>query len=149
MTLALNPEVRNWDLSQLMIVFMGIGISSGFAEGDVLELDPVAETFGFKVGADGEVTRYRINNKVNKGSLNLMQTSIANSLLSALATLDESTPGGAGVGPFLINDLQGTTIISGSFAWISKRPKSTFGAAPGTRTWEITCVVTERIDGNN
>ncbi len=149
MTLAVTPAVRNWDASQLVMVFMGIGVSTGFDEDDFLDMDPEAESFGHKVGADGEVTRFRTNNKVNKITLKLMQTSIANSLLSALANLDESTPGGAGIGPVLIQDLQGTSLFAAQYGWISKRPKRTFGKEPKVREWEITAVIDEAIDGNN
>jgi hypothetical protein len=148
-TLALTPAVRNWDASQLVMVFMGIGVSTGFDEDDFLDMEPEAETFGHKVGADGEVARFRNNNRVNKLTLKLLQTSVANSLLSAIANLDQNTPGGAGIGPCLIQDLQGTTLFAAQFCWISKRPKRTFGREVKTREWELTCVLDEEVDGNN
>ena len=149
MTLAINPSVRNWDATQLVMVFMGIGVSTGFDENEFLDVEPEAETFGHKVGADGEVTRFRNNNRVNKITVKLMQTSVANSLFSALATLDENTPGGAGIGPVLIQDLQGTTILAGQYCWISKRPKRTFAREVQVREWELTAVLAEANDGNN
>ena len=149
MTLAINPAVRNWDASQLVMVFMGIGVSTGFDEDEFLDLEPEKETFGHKVGADGEVTRFRYNNRVNKVTVKLMHTSIANSVFSALATLDENTPGGAGIGPTLIQDLQGTSLYAAQSCWISKRPKRTFGAEVKTREWELTGVFVECNDGNN
>jgi hypothetical protein len=149
MSVETNPATKNWDLSQLLMVFMGIGVSTGFDENEVLEMEPEAETFGHKVGADGEVVRYRINNRVNKGTLKLMQSSIANSLFSALANLDQNASGGAGIGPFLIQDLNGTSIFAGTACWISKRPKRTFGNAPTVREWELTMVLTLENDGNN
>jgi hypothetical protein len=149
MALSLTPAVRNWDLSQFVMVFMGINVETGFDEDDVLEIEPEAETFGHKVGADGEVARFRNNNRVNKATLHLMQTSVANSLLSALANLDQNQAGGAGIGPFLLKDLQGTTVLAGQFGWISKRPKRTFGREPKSRDWEITCVIDLEVDGNN
>jgi len=147
--LTLNPAVKNWDLSQFIMNFVGINISTGFDEGDVLELEPEAETFGHKVGADGEVTRFRTNNRVNKAMFKFMQTSIANSLFSAIANLDQNTAGGAGIGSFLFQDLQGTTIFSGQFGWISKRPKRTFGKEPTTREWECTVVLDTEVDGSD
>jgi hypothetical protein len=149
-SLPLVPSVKNWDVTQLIMVFMGIGVSTGFAEDDFLDMDPEAETFGHKAGADGEVTRWRNPNAIiNKLTLKLMQTSIANSLFSAIATLDESTPGGAGIGPMLILDLQGTTLYAAQYCWVSKRPKRTFGKEVKTREWELTAVVDEAFDGNN
>jgi hypothetical protein len=149
MPLTSTPAVRNWDASQLVMVFMGIGVSTGFDENEFLDMEPEAETFGHKVGADGEVVRFANNNRVNKLTLKLMQTSIANSLFSAIATLDQNTPGGAGIGPMLIQDLQGTTLFAAQFCWISKRPKRTFAREATAREWEMTAVVNEEIDGNN
>jgi hypothetical protein len=134
------------------MVFMGIGVSTGFAEDDFLDVEPEGETFPHKTGADGEVTRYRNPGAaVNKLTLKLMQTSIANSLLSALAILDESTAGGAGIGPMLIQDLGGTTLFLAQYCWISKRPKRTFGKEPKTREWELTAVIdsSTTFDGND
>jgi len=148
-TLSITPAVRNWDASQLVMVFMGIGVSTGFDEDDFLDVEPEAETFGHKVGADGEIARFRNNNRVNKLTLKLLQTSVANSLLSAIANLDQNTPGGAGIGPCLIQDLQGTTLFSAQFCWISKRPKRTFAREAKSREWELTCVLDEEHDGNN
>ena len=145
-----TPAVRNWDATQLIMVFMGIGVSTGFGEDDFLDMDPEGEIFGHKTGADGEVTRFLNPGAiVHKLTLKLMQTSIANSLLSALANLDKGTPGGAGIGPMLIQDLQGTTLFAAQFCWVSKRPKRTFGKEPKTREWELTAVVDEEFDGNN
>lgn len=149
MALSVAPNVKNWDASQLVMVFMGIGVSTGFDENEFLDVEPEAETFGHKVGADGEVTRFRNNNRVNKLTLKLMQTSDANSLLSAIANLDQNTPGGAGIGPMLIQDLQGTTLFAAQFCWISKRPKRTFAREAQAREWELTAVIDEEIDGNN
>lgn len=149
MALELVPNVKNWDASQLVMVFMGINVSTGFDENEFLDIEPEAETFGHKVGADGETVRFRNNNRVNKMTLKLMQTSDANSLLSALANLDQNTPGGAGIGPCLIQDLQGTTLFAAQFCWISKRPKRTFAREVQVREWEMTCVMDEEFDGNN
>lgn len=144
-----SPAMKNWDLSALLMVFMGIGLSTGFDEDDVLELEPEADTFGHKVGADGEWVRFRNNNKVNKVSVHLMQTSIANSLFSAIATRDENTQGGAGVGPMLVQDLQGTTLLEAQNCFVSHRPTRTFGREPKPRVWELTCSIDVQIDGNN
>jgi hypothetical protein len=149
MALSTTPAVKNWDASQLIMIFMGISVSTGFDENEFLDVEPEAETFGHKVGADGEVTRFRNNNRVNKLTLKLMQTSDANSLLSAIAILDENTPGGAGIGPMLIQDLQGTTIFAAQFCWISKRPKRTFAREVQVREWELTAIIDEAVDGSN
>jgi hypothetical protein len=149
MTLAITPAVRNWDATQLIMVFMGIGVSTGFDENEFLEMEPEAELFGHKVGADGEVTRFRNNNRVNKITLKLMQTSIANTLLSAVANLDQNTPGGAGIGPMLVQDLQGTSLFAAQYCWISKMPKRTFAREVQVREWELTAVLAAELDGNS
>jgi hypothetical protein len=144
-----SPAAKTWDLAACVIILMGLNIQSGFDEDDVLEIEPEAETFGHKVGADGETTFFRNNNRVNKVTLHLMQSSIANTLLSTLATKDENTIGGAGMGPALIQDLQGTSIFEASNARITKRPTRMIGREVKTRSWEITAIIDVQVDGNN
>ncbi len=149
MTLNITPDAVNWDATQLLMVFMGIAVDTGFDENEFLDVEPEAELFGHKVGADGEVTRFRNNNRVVKITLKLMQTSIANTLMSALANLDQNTPGGAGIGPMLIQDLQGTSLFAAEFCWISKMPKRTFAREVQVREWEMTAIISTEVDGND
>jgi hypothetical protein len=148
-TLNITPDAVNWDATQLLMVFMGIAVDTGFDENEFLDVEPEAELFGHKVGADGEVTRFRNNNRVVKITLKLMQTSIANTLMSALANLDQNTPGGAGIGPMLIQDLQGTSLFAAEFCWISKMPKRTFAREVQVREWEMTAIISTEVDGND
>ena len=149
MSLNILPSLRNWDLSQLIMVFMGLNVSTGFDEDEVLDMEPEADLFGHKVGADGEVARFRNNNRVNKLTVKLLQTSISNTLFSALANLDQNTPGGAGIGPMLIQDLGGSSLYAAQYCWINKMPKRTFGREVKNREWMLTCILAAELDGNN
>ncbi len=147
--LATSPAMKTWDLSAMIMVMMGISLSTGFGEDDVAEVEPQAETWGTKVGADGEWVRYRVNDRRNKISVHLMQTSIANTLFSTIATADENTQGGVGVGPCLFQDLGGTTFLSAQNCFVMKRPTRIFGKEPKERVWELMCSIDTALDGNN
>lgn len=149
MSLNTSPAMKTHDLAAYVMIFMGLNIQSGFDEDDVCEIEPESETWGHKVGADGEVTRFRNNNRVNKITLHLMKSSIANTLLSTLAIKDENTIGGIGVGPALVQDLQGTSLFEASNCFISKRPTRSIGREVKPVQWELTAVLDVAFDGNN
>ena len=68
-------------------------------------------------------------------TLTLLQTSVANIGLSALAALDEAT--GAGVGPFLMKDLSGTTILAAETCWVAKFADVERAREMSTTEWVI------------
>ena len=80
-------------------------------------------------------------------TLTLMQSSVTNALLSANATLDEIT--GNGVGPFLMIDLSGTTIVEAESSWIQKRANIEFGRETATREWALASDNINMFAGDN
>lgn len=141
--------MKVYDSDQVSLVFMGIPIDSGYAEGSFLTIEQSEQDFEVKVGTDGEVTRSKTNNRHATIKVKLMQTSSGNTALSALNNLDVATPGGAGVGPMLIRDRQGTSLYTAGKCWIAKPPDVDFDRSATSREWTLECANLIRFDGSN
>ncbi len=140
---------KEYDADQVSLVYGGVLLDSGFADGEFIRIEKTREQFGTYEGTDGEVTRSKLQSKLHKIRIRLAQSSNGNSVLSAAALLDAKGVNGAGVVPLLILDRQGTTVFSASKAWISKLPEASFDRMAKEREWEITAIVDFRLDGSN
>ena len=142
-------SLKIYDADQVAIVFANIPIQSGYADGEFARIVQTDKSFTTKTGTDGEVTRSKTKQKVTEVTITLMQTSSSNALLSALLTTDELLQNGAGVGPLLITDLQGTSLFEAQLAWISGPPEVVYDREATGRAWPIECIRDVRIDGGN
>jgi hypothetical protein len=124
--------MRTYDPAQIVIQF-GPYILSGYQDGTFVKAGRDGDTFTKYVGTDGEVSRARSRNKSGNVEVTLAQTSITNDLLSGVQELDELT--GAGVYPFTIKDLNGTTLLFAPEAWIKKPADTEYGKEIGPRAW--------------
>lgn len=126
-----------YDPARYTIVFAGIILNKGLADGTFLTISAVTPGFSSKAGVDGEVTRARSHDKRKTATLTLMQSSEVNDRLSALynADRDPLQPNGRGVGVFYVQDLSGTTVLQASKAYIANDPDLTLGAEAETREW--------------
>lgn len=146
----MGKEVINYDLNQVTVTVADVLIDGGWFEDDVIKLEPNSDDYGFVVGAGGDVGRYKTNDPVTKVTLRLMQGSAYNDALAAKRALDLNTPGGAGVGAFLVKDRLGRSLYTGSKSWIAGPPKDvTFGKGLKVREWTIIVANTLRFDGGN
>jgi hypothetical protein len=128
--------VRNYDPKSVVAVFAGIPIS-GYAKGTFINISFNEDAFNLTVGADGEGCRAKTNNESAVIEFTLMQSSSVNDLLSAIHNLDKTSPGGDGIGPFLLKDLFGTTIIAAEKAWIRKMADAGYANEPTDRVWTV------------
>ena len=128
---------RIYSLQNCIITFAGAAFSE-FAEGDALTLTPDGPVFEKVRGADGVASRYTTGITGASGSLRLMQTAAFNDFMSGVLQADIAAPGGAGVGTFHLQDLNGTTVVSAAQAWITSWPDFTIAQAPVAREWPIT-----------
>src|SRR3990172_6475750 len=94
---------------EVTIVFAGVPIF-GKGEARFLSVEQNEDTWSPFVGVDGEVTRARSTNRSGRVTITLLQSSVINDALSALAALDQATPGGDGIGPLLVKDFSGRTL---------------------------------------
>ena len=140
--------VRFYDSDRFVISLAGIRIQ-GFADGEFLTIKPTQPAFNRTVGVDGEVARGRNADKTVEIVVKLLQTSASNLALSALFTLDNNSPNGAGVGAFLAQDVSGNTIVSAPQAWIISFPDQSWDRAPKSREWTIHTGAVQWIEGGN
>lgn len=142
-------STKIYDADQVSMVFMGIPISSGYADGVFLEIDQDENDFVVKVGTDGETTRSKTNNHNASIKVHLMQTSDGNAALSTINNLDKLAPNGAGVGPMLVRDRQGTSLYTAGHCWVEKPPDAAFAREASDRVWTLHCSDLIRLDGGN
>ena len=138
--------LKTYDPSKHAIVFAGILLNKGLADGTFLTITPATPGFSTKTGADGEVTRSRSHDKVAEATLTVMQTSEINDRLTALYLADRAATNGSGVGVFYVQDLAGTTLHMSSKAFISDDPDVELGTEATTREWAF--ILTDYAPGH-
>jgi Protein of unknown function (DUF3277) len=142
------------DADQYVLLIAGVPISqgagqSGYDDGEWFSAKPMKPSFTTVEGADGSIMRSATNSRLMECSLNLLQTSNSNPYLSGLLIADENTQGGAGIGSLVLKDLQGTTLLICSRAWIGQWAEMTFDRGGKGRKWPITAVRDSLIVGGN
>lgn len=141
-------DLRVYDPDQIFVSLAGIPCS-GYADDEFVRVEREGPAFDDVVGTDGEVTRSKTNDNRATVTIKLMQSSPTNDLFSALHNLDKNTPGGAGVGPFILKDLQGTTLIMAEKSWIRKEPDGSWGRTATEREWIIRVASLTSFHGGN
>jgi hypothetical protein len=138
--------MKTYDPKLVIVTFAG-NILTGFAEGTFVTVEREADAYTKVVGSDGEVARVRSRNASGSVTITLMQTSVSNDVLDALAVLDEEA--NAGSGPLFIEDLLGNTFIAATAAWIRKRSNIEYGAELGSREWVIDVADLKMVNGGS
>ncbi len=124
--------VKTYDPKQFKIIFGGVAIS-GFADGPFISVAPAGDRFTKVSGADGEKARSKSNDYSHEVTLTLLQTSASNDYLSTIHNIDKLS--NLGKLPLQIVDLNGTTILSWSQAWIRAVPTVENAKEIGERVW--------------
>lgn len=127
---------KNYDPGLVVMTWKGIQIY-GFMDGTFIKAERSEDAYKMEVGAGGDVTRTRSRNRTGMVTATLQAASPVNDLLSAQALIDEKF--GTGYGPLMVKDLNGTTLISASIAWIKKLPDAEYAADASSREWVFDC----------
>lgn len=125
-----NPLVMTYDPKKVILTLGGVPIA-GYADGTFVQIDPSAEAFTKKVGADGEVVREKSNDNTHTIQITLLQTSLSNIYLRTVMKADKAT--GLGILPLSFTDLNTMEAKFWPQAWVSTEP-------PTGRAKEITDV---------
>lgn len=125
-----------YDFDQYTVTLNGI-IFEGWGEGTALTITPETDSFNDYAGIDGSVVRTKSMDNRWTATCSLLQTSPTNIALAALLEVDKSTPNGAGVGVFMVKNLQGLETFIGAQAWIKRAPDITLENKPTVRNWII------------
>lgn len=127
-------EVKTYDFKQVAAV-LGARTLTGFAEGDSISLEYESNLFNTTIGADGEATRSKTNNRSAKVTIKLLKTSLANDILNEYYQADLLSNGG--IFPFLLKDNNGSELHAAEKMWIEKEPSAPFGQDAPTREWTL------------
>ena len=132
----MSNRTHSYNARQVQVVFNTI-LLEGYADGDFLTITKESDAYGDVAGTDGDVTRFDTNDRRATIEIRLMQTSLSNDPLSATHALDRNTPGGAGIGSFLVQDMNGTSLYRAGNCWIQRAPDPVFGREPQERVWVL------------
>lgn len=139
--------MKTYDFKQVAVIIGGRQMT-GFAEGDdVVKVGRDEDAFTMTVGADGEGTRSKSNNKAGKLTIKLKAASESNQILDGFALADEL--GNAGLVPFLVKDNSGATLHAAEQSYIVKRPESALGMSEGEREWILQTDNLAMFEGGN
>lgn len=141
--------MKTYDPKKFDIVYAGIHLNEGVADGTFVVYSSTTPAFSSKAGTDGEVTRSRQHDRRSTVRLTLMQTSEVNDRLSTALAADMAAQNGLGVGSFLIRDRSGTTLIEASRAWIMDDPDLNLEQTASTREWVFELADTSAFHGSN
>lgn len=126
----------NYDPILTVLVFRGAPVL-GFMDGTFVSVERSQDSFEKHVGSLGDVVRRRIRDRSGTVTLTLQQSSPSNDILSASYLLDELS--GLGFGPLLLQDLNGSTLISSPVAWVRKPAVVELADSVTGREWMIDC----------
>lgn len=127
--------LKSFDPRRVMLI-VGSRRIRGFMEGESLTGEPMADGSTSVAGMDGDVARAMNTDPRWTFTANLLQSSDDNDYLSSIYQLDKATNGN-GVVPFLLQDNNGTTLISGAQCWVLRPANISYGNAITGRAWTI------------
>lgn len=115
---------------KLVSISLGTHIVSGFADGTFAAFAQNRDTYALTVGADGEGTRVKSNDKSGRLTITLLKSSASNAVLSALANADAQNA-------CMIKDNNGDTIASAANAWLVRQADFEYSNEETTVEWII------------
>lgn len=135
-----------YDPRLILISFGGVPIV-GYADGTFLTVVRNNDMWAEVVGASGETSRGKSNDRSGLATLTLLQTSPSNDIISGFAIQDEVS--NVGVKPFLAKDGLGTTTLFSATGYVKKLPDSGYAKEVGSREWTIFLVDLQVFVGGN
>jgi hypothetical protein len=137
--------VASWDTNTpLGVIDIVDGAASG---GDFITIETDNDAWSRESDLAGNATRVRNHNDGGRIRINLSASSPTNTRLSAAAALDNTTEGV--VGPIVIKDLNGNTVIECDGCFIADVPDFALGSDRGTRTWVLECAAVRPFLGGH
>lgn len=141
-----DNNVRTYDPKQVIATF-GPVILSGYMSGTFITVTRNGDLFEKDKGADGSVDRINRNANDFRISVMLKQTSNINDALSLIVAADIRS--NTGKLPFIIKDLQGTTLFVAPQAWIAADPNDEYSDALTGREWQFDTGAAVKFTGGN
>jgi hypothetical protein len=104
-----------------------------FADGTFIVVEYEADAFSKRTGSGGDTVRTRQRNRSGSITLTLLKEDPANSLIMAIAKIDQES--GLGVRPALVRNLNSTALAAAPSAWVRKIPNLEFADVSGVVEW--------------
>jgi len=133
--------LKSYNAGEVAII-VGTRAMGGLAEDTFVNIQRDEQLHTKQVGADGEVTRSKTNNKSGMITITLQQTSDSNDYLTGLANNDS-------IVPITVTDLSGRTVAFAQQAWVQDFPDVELARDSGTREWVIDCANLELLVSGN
>lgn len=133
---------------ELLVLVNGIRIT-GFTDTDILTIDRDTPRWSKQTGVMDETARANSAVTGAKVTLQIMQSSYANDLLTQLHKNDAENPADGNTMSLVITDKTGTTNFVSTEAWILDLPQVQFTNGLETRSWEIDCANSKEHVGGN
>lgn len=128
---------RVYSSKQVKVSVAGIPIEGGFADGEFVRIARESMAFSDVVGTGGEVTRNKTNDNRADAFIILMMGGQHNAQLSQLLNNDKNSEGGSGVGRWLVEDLNGTSVHEAAQCWIAGDPDISYDREVTALEWPI------------
>ena len=132
----MSGEVHEFDPDQHDIILFGVPMS-GFGPDTMCTFEEDEDTFTVVEGVDGDFTRSKRIGKKGTLVVSLMSSSRSNDILSGVYNQDRAQPGGAGVGPCMVRDRNGTSVLATDKCYIIKAPPITRSRQAVALEWRI------------
>lgn len=133
-----KKKVKTYDPKKVISNFFGIPIQ-GYATDEFINVATDSEGTKAVIGCDGEVVRtIDVAGALRTVTINLLQSSDTNDLLSQIVNRDNQK--GDGIGALLMTDLSGRTLLASDQAWIVKKPDFVRSNTAGTCQWVFQCL---------
>lgn len=137
-------DFKNFNPAETVLVFKG-HIITGFASGTHITAERDTDAFTDDVGADGFVTRVRSNDERGTITVTLVAASPSNQVLNNLMVIDQVS--GRASGNLELVNLNDTTLIGATDAWIMKPANYESGDSASNREWKIRCAALKMFIG--
>jgi hypothetical protein len=144
--------MKEHNSNEISLGIAGFPIIDGRGEigGAFVKHTPRGPAFGDFASQDGEVSRFKTNERRYDISVFLPSTSAANAFMSALYNSDLNIPGGAGVGTYQYLDRNSAgTAYFAEHCWITQMPEHEGGEKPVLLEWKLTAVMTVAFIAGN
>lgn len=138
----------NYNLDAVKCAFLGVPLS-GYGQGGAIKITKKDPDFDVQPGVGGDAVFWKKGNLIFDIEITLLQTSIANALLSAIRATDIASINGAGIGPFIVADLNGNSLFAAGQCRIMAPPETEFSNEPKDRVWKLACIDGQQFAGGN
>lgn len=150
----LNKSVGTFVPSQLTIVISHTATGSSFVLGgygadSVVSLERGDPKWESTIGVDGMHERIHRLDTTYRATVSLLQTSMSNDFLSAVAKYDERDLRGGGLFTCTITDKSGRSYVYSDQAYVIEPSSYEFSQTSNTRDWVIVMPYTDAYLGGN